>query len=378
MLEDLRKRVREICASCSNKAVVEYFGSHSSGFCKPDSDADLSWTWRSYSAWHDGVPKVQAQTEKKLWAFAKAAADAGMEKVRYVECRNSVVGFTDPVSSLTVDLTVGNVGGVENSKILGRIRGIYPALIGLYINTVKDWAKAREVIAPAHGSFNSFTVTTMALMVLQELGVLPVFSRPTGACGELTDADAAHTIRNFTLPAAYANIGADDVQLGEALLFLLNAFATYYANFDFRVGSVSLVCPRRTRAVYQQQVVARYMENFRMTKRNAWIELCNGGSVKSEDVGPFDEVAFAHAMRHEAVQRVSDTPFVVEDFVNYINCGRRVQPHRAPVLVGEWQRLQKLLGSEQTCTVESVFEQTSRFARTHNDDKDPRVHRFGE
>lgn len=66
-----------------------------------------------------------------------------MTEVACIHAVIPVVQFVDPHSTIHCDVTIGNIGGVVNSKILGKLREIYPDFYGAYIHTVKQWGKAR-------------------------------------------------------------------------------------------------------------------------------------------------------------------------------------------------------------------------------------------
>lgn len=373
-LEDLRVRMLDIAVRCVNKGKIDFFGSLVTGFSKPGCDADMSLTFRNFSPWLRGITTVEEKDQRKLNRFSREASNIGMEGVRYVRARVPVVQFTDPVSSTRCDVSIGNVGGVSNSKILRSIRDINPDFYGAYINMVKEWGKRREVIAPDRSAFNSFTLTVMALMTLQELGLAPIFSQPTGQFGELTEEDAAKEIDRFALPDIYRSLAGDDMKLGEAVLFCFQRFATYYHRFDFTQGTVSLMAPRRHRQQYKK-IVLKHLERFRQHKRAAWESYHE--EHKEEGDGVFSEEDFKEAMFHEEVQRVWDTPFVVEDFVNYVNCGRRVTPAVAVHIRDEFARLDSLLSNETTLSMEQVMEHSCTLNRTHMpEDLDPRVTLF--
>ena len=316
LLEDLISRVRDIAQQCVNKPEVECFGSFVTGFCKPTSDVDMSLTYRNHNWLLLGHPKVDEQASKKLSKFSKSAAAMGMDSVRYVEARIPVVSFVDGITSLNCDVSIGNVGGVENSKMLRMMHHVHRDLIGCFVHSVKEWGKAREVIAPDRGTFNSFTVTTMALMVLQELGILPVFSNPSGKYGELTVKDVETALVGWKLPPAYDRVVSDD-DLAEANLFLLSSFGQYYSALDYKIATVSLICPRRLRSGYQQSA-SSYLDKLSKDKKKVWEEFNN--ELK---LGPVDDYDFCEAMRAEQVQRPHTSPFVVEDIANMVNCGRR-------------------------------------------------------
>lgn len=370
-VDDLRQRVLDIATRCVNKGHIELFGSHMSGFCKPGSDADLSLTYRNFSHWLQGIERVDDQEDKRLIRFSKEATEMGMEEVRYIRARIPVVQFVDPVSSIHCDVTIGNLGGVENSKILSVVHAKLPDFYGAFVYLVKEWGKAREVIAPDKSTFNSFTMTTMSLMVLQELGLLPIF-HPTGDFGELTLPDAVQAMDAFRLPPIYDGIASDDDRLGEALYFCLVRFAEYYSRFNFAQGSVSLMCPRRHRSLYER-IVKKHLELLRQRKEAEWVSHLGVG----RDHGLFDTTAFEEGMQHEAVQRTWDSPFVVEDFVNYVNCGRRVPQSRVGHIQKEFQRLFDLLSDESSITYDAVFQKSNIVPKFNpNDRYDPRVSRF--
>ncbi|KEG08901.1 mitochondrial editosome-like complex associated TUTase [Trypanosoma grayi] len=376
ILKDLQERVLDIGMRSVNKAHVELFGSHVSGFCKPTSDVDLSLTYRKFSPWLQGLERVDEQNNKRLIRFSKEAAEMGMEEVRYIRARIPVVQFTDSLTGLHCDVSIGNVGGVENSKILAAIRGVFPDFYRAYIHLVKEWGKAREVIAPERSTFNSFTVTTMALMVLQELGLLPVFTKPTGDFGELTLPDVELQLESFTLPPIYDSLQGDDEKLGEAVYFCLQRFAEYYSKYDFQSGTVSLIHPRRHRNAYEQ-VVKRHLQLLAARKRQEW-EL---HLAEHKEDGALDENDFSAAMQNEATQRPSTSPYVVEDFVNYVNCGRRVQASRVRHVQQEFTRLREMLvDNEKEVKFNEVYRESDVVPRFHGAEgsgtRDPRVKVF--
>lgn len=372
-MEDLRLRMLDIAVRCVNKGHIEYFGSAVTGFGKPTADADMSLTYRNFSPWLHGIPRVADQDHRRLTRFSREASNIGMEKVRYVRARIPVVQLVDPISSLHVDISIGNVGGVANSKILARIRDIFPDFFGAFVHTVKAWGKAREVIAPEKSTFNSFTMTTMSLMVLQELGLIPIFDRPTGAFGELQLEDVELKLKDFKLPAIYDSLRGDDEKLGEAVLFCLQRFAEYYTRFDFQNGTVSLMYPRRHRQVYQS-IVVKHLELFRERKRAEWMKFF---AEHPEDGDCFSEKSFLEAMHHEEVQRNFEASFIVEDFVNYVNCARRVAPSCIAHIKDEFNRFHELLQKESALEYATLMEQSARLPLSHlPEHMDPRVSLF--
>ncbi|KPA75339.1 putative mitochondrial Mitochondrial Editosome-like Complex TUTase (MEAT1) [Leptomonas pyrrhocoris] len=358
-VEDLKDRMLDLASRCVNKAHVELFGSLVTGFCKPGCDADFSLTHRSFSPWLQGIDSVAEQDVKRLTRVSREAGRMGMEKVRFINARIPVVQFQDPVSGIHCDISIGNPGGVENSKILAEIHNILPDFYGAYVHLIKEWAKRREMIDPDKLMFNSFTITTMALMVLQELGLLPVF-RPSGEFGELTLEDVQSTLATFELPPIYEGIEQDDERLGEAVYYCALRFAEYYSKFDFANGTVSLMCPRRHRSLYAS-IVKTHLSLFEARMRQGWMTYYSGASQEeaahvSGSRDNFPEAALKAAMQNEMVQRTTDCPFVVEDFVNYVNCGRRVPNSRVAHSQKEFKRLYDLLRDESKVSLEELLE----------------------
>ena len=348
-----------IGAQAVNKAEVTLFGSYVSRFCKPDSDADFSLTYRNFCPWLVGIEKVDLQNAKRLARFAKMATEEGMLHSKFIQAKIPVVQFSDNASGIPCDVSIGNVGGVENSQILFEIKNVHPDLIGAYIHIVKEWGKAREVIAPEKQMFNSFTVTTMALMVLQELAILPVFFKTSGPCGELTLEDAKQALDGWQPPEVYRALKTDE-QIGEAILFLLQKFAEYYSKFDFKEGTVSLICPRRRRTHYQE-TVAKYLALYGEIKRSKWEA---HHKEHRKEVGDFSEEDFKDAMINEESQRPFASPYIVEDFVNFINCGRRVPVSRMGSFVTEIKRLDELVNrTDDTLVYADIFKSSNRIPK---------------
>lgn len=373
VIADLKDRMLDIAARGMNKAHIECFGSVVTQFSKPNADVDLSVTYRNFSPWLQGIPRVADQDHRRLTRFCREASGIGMEKVRYVRARIPVVQLIDPITALHVDVSIGNVGGVANSKILARIRNIFPDFFGAFIHTIKEWGKAREVIAPEKSTFNSFTVTTMGLMVLQELGLAPIFDQPTGELGELLLEDVEAKCRTFALPSIYESLRGDDEKLGEAVLFCLQRFAEYYQQFDFQNGTVSLMCPRRHRRLYQD-IAKKHLELFRIKKKAEWEKFF---VEHPEDGDCFSEKAFEEAMHHEEVQRNGSSPFIVEDFVNYVNCARRVSPACVSHVKEEFSRLHCQLQDDTTIDLDMLNEPSQRLTRSFLPEYlDPRVSLF--
>ena len=361
MLEDLHGRLMSVATQAVNKAELQLFGSYVSRFCKPTSDADFSLVYRNFSPWLIGIAKVDIANAKRLARFAKIATEAGFSNPKFIQAKIPVVQCVDPGGGVPCDVSIGNVGGVENSKILGKIRDLHPDVIGAYVHTIKEWGKAREFIAPEKQMFNSFTVTTMAIMVLQELAIVPVFHKTTGECGEVTLADAEEKLDAWTVPDVYARLSKDE-DIGEGVFFLLQKFAEYYSKFDFKTGTVSLICPRRIRPIYHE-VSSIYLNRHAEIKRAKWVDHHRD---HFNEVGAFSEEDLSEAMANEESQRPHASPFVVEDLVNYINSGRRVTAARVPHVHSELQRLYDILHKEDVVTVKELMQPSNKLPRFSN------------
>lgn len=370
-MEEIKRRITEYASQCCNRPVIEFFGSIASGFCKENADIDLSLRFSGYDPLLVGNSKVEAQNAKKLIRLSRALVGEGNDGVKYIKCRTPVVQFLDAVTSRPVDITLGNVGGVDNSRILHRIGEVAP-IIAVYVYLVKEWGKAREVVAAEKESFNSFTMTVMSMMVLQEVGLLPTFGYPTGDCGELTYDDVDRTLKAFTVPEKYRIAADDDQALGDAALELLNLFAQYYSAFDFKAGTVSIICPRRLRSKYAE-IVNLHLHLLMQKRLAAWDAYHN-----TKGNGEFVQQEFDEAREAEIHQRPSHTPYVVEDFVNYINCGRRVKDHRVKHISDEFVRLRETMKNLGQDKIEDqIFAKSNKFSKKHHDDfKDWRVMTF--
>lgn len=376
---DLQSRIHDVCCRCVNKADVQLFGSLVTGFCKPGCDADFSLTYRNFSPWFHGLGVVNEQDIRRLTRVSREAGVIGMEKVRFIRARIPVVQFEDPVSGIHCDISIGNLGGVENSKILAAIHNTSPDFYGAYVHLIKEWGKAREMIDPDKLMFNSFTITTMALMVLQELRLLPIF-RPTGELGELTLPDVQRALSSFELPPIYEGIEGDDERLGEAVYYCMLRFAEYYSKFDFKNGTVSLMCPRRHRTLYAK-IVKQHLQLFEEKKRDMWQSLLDGAETDDMALTPNtradSEKMLLESMQNEHGQRTAESPFVVEDFVNYVNCGRRVPSSRAGHASKEFQRLYDLLRNEKSVSYSEVFQKSNVVPLYNTTDRyDSRVEHF--
>jgi hypothetical protein len=368
VLDDIQERVTNIGRKCINRCQFEYFGSFASKFCTKTADADFSLTWSGYNPLLQGNEKFDDIVNKKLLRFAKCASEEGMNAVRHVASRIPVVQFEDVVHpEIIVDVSAGNNFGVENSKILREIHDYHP-LIPLYIYAIKTWAKSKQVIAPEFGTFNSFTITTMALAVLQELGLLPVFRFQSGMWGELTFNDAKTILdesKSSKLHPALAGLNSklnDDAAMGDAVIFLLSKFAEYYTNFDFEKGTISLTHPRQLRTLYKEQV-KMYLEGMKASKQSAW-EIFH---LENTSFGAVDLNELSQAMHNEELQRTSVSPFCVIDLVNLVNCGRRVHLPRKQIVLDHFVDLHQKMSKNPNLTVDELFQPLNKLKPTVTD-----------
>lgn len=369
-MEELRKRTRQVCARSMNNCLLEFYGSIRSGFVQRSSDIDLALSWQTYDPLLVGHAPFDDMVQRKLTRVAEGAAQEGMEGVRLIDCRYPAVQWVDPALEQLVDVGVGNISAVENSKMLKHICDVHP-IIATFVHCIKTWAKAREIIAPDKGTMNSFTITTMGLMVLQELGVLPVFSHCSGPYGELTPLDVERTCKEFKLPAIYASMKeTDEDQMAECIHFLLSKFAEYFSLFDWRSGTVSLIMPRRLKPMYTEvaSTYVRLQHEARLPKWEEYYKAMKNGKPNPDDL--------LQAKRREEAQRVIDSVFVVEDLANYDNCGRRVMRTRADAIVKEFVDLKQLLAKPES-TIDDLFRISNRWPKIFNDtNSEARVRHF--
>ncbi|KAL0505888.1 LOW QUALITY PROTEIN: hypothetical protein Q4I32_003466 [Leishmania shawi] len=243
----------------------------------------------------------------------------GMENARLINACIPVVQFQSPTSGICGDLTIGNLGGVENSKILAEINRVLPDFYGVCVYLVKEWTKKCDVVAPDKSMLNSFTMTTMTLTVLQELDLLPILL-PTNTYSELTLPNAQRTLDTFQQPHVYEGIEQDDVLPGVVVYFCFLCFAEYYSKFDFNNSTVNLMYPRRHRSLYAK-IVKEHIEPLGVRRQKGWGTYLLGdhGDSVGHPPSPFPQKSLEESMRHEVVQRQAGMAFAVEDFVNYVS-----------------------------------------------------------
>nr|CCM15210.1 hypothetical protein, conserved [Leishmania guyanensis] len=189
-------------------------------FCTTGADTDLSLTFRNSSPWLNGIEWVEEKSCKWFARVGREDGQMGMENARLINACIPVVQFQSPTSGICGDLTIGNLGGVENSKILAEINRVLPDFYGVCVYLVKEWTKKCDVVAPDKSMLNSFTMTTMTLTVLQELDLLPILL-PTNTYSELTLPNAQRTLDTFQQPHVYEGIEQDDVLPGVVVYFCL-------------------------------------------------------------------------------------------------------------------------------------------------------------
>ena len=142
-LAALLGRMTDLARGNMTHPKMEFFGSYRSGFCKNGADADLNLSWFHGSFVLQGHPSYEHRASIYLDGFAKHAARAGYEGVKYVDARIPVVSFKDHILGLDCDVTITNCTAVENSKMLRLIHDRHP-VIGVYVATVRTGRRQRR------------------------------------------------------------------------------------------------------------------------------------------------------------------------------------------------------------------------------------------
>merc|ERR1711964_116043 len=117
--------------------------------------------------------------------------------------------------------------------------------------------------------------------------------------------------------------------------------------------------PRRMRPLYKESA-EYYMRVLGESKREAWEQF-----HKEQNLGAVNPVEFEASMQSERIQRTVDSPVVVEDFVNFVNCGRRLTAARQEPVFDEFKKLKESMASGTVVTATELFKRTSKFRNTH-------------
>lgn len=89
-----------------------------------------------------------------------------------MSARVPVISFTDGVSNLKCDVTVGSTDAVLKSTVLGAILQVDQKFIDL-VMLVKNWAKCNDINDAREGTFNSFALLLLVITYLQHRKLLP-------------------------------------------------------------------------------------------------------------------------------------------------------------------------------------------------------------
>jgi DNA polymerase sigma len=103
---------------------------------------------------------------------------SGMANVLAItQARVPLCKFYDPEFDLRCDITVGNMLGVENTRMIRTYLDIHPVVQPL-IQLVKHWAGRRDINDPANGStISSYAYSLMVINFLQRQSILPCLQK---------------------------------------------------------------------------------------------------------------------------------------------------------------------------------------------------------
>ncbi|KAJ3332149.1 hypothetical protein HDU76_001136 [Blyttiomyces sp. JEL0837] len=148
-------------------AQARLFGSSSNGLGNAASDVDITIM----------IPNGQDPTThicSNMLLMTKNLRFAGMQDVVPVlHAKVPICKFHDPEFNLSCDVNVGNMLGVENSRLVWTYLQMDPRLLGVIL-LVKHWARQRNINDPASGGTpSSYAYVLMVICFFQERGLLP-------------------------------------------------------------------------------------------------------------------------------------------------------------------------------------------------------------
>jgi DNA polymerase sigma len=196
--EDDEKRMRllgkleEMLKQKFDGVTIDPFGSFVSAFHTKNSDIDVSLTIAKTSQWYNreeekqyaeaqsGAPRSKrdqrrAHRTKRVQLLAKFASELRWRKYDEVNliahARVPLVKFRDPETGIACDVCVHN-DGVYKSAVLGFVADHDSRFRDLVL-LIKLWAKHWEVNDAMLGTFNSYSLSLLALFTLQRHGICP-------------------------------------------------------------------------------------------------------------------------------------------------------------------------------------------------------------
>ncbi|KAI8852944.1 hypothetical protein BC829DRAFT_33624 [Chytridium lagenaria] len=143
------------------------FGSSVTGLGNIGSDVDVTLEV-------PGTGNPQDHPISNMYNLGKILRAAGMVKVTVIaHARVPICKFVDPFLKLSCDVNVGNMLGIQNSKLISTYLSLDPRVHPL-IMLIKHWAKAREINNPSGGgTLSSYAYALMVINFLQIRGFLP-------------------------------------------------------------------------------------------------------------------------------------------------------------------------------------------------------------
>jgi len=150
-------RVRDARNALGLTGEIVPFGSHVNGFSTPSSDCDLSY-----------MPPEGNTNEtpiRVLQRFATELPNHGFDGIITIfQALIPIVKAIDP-SGIEVDLCVGNLLGLQNSKLVAAYCSLDPR-VGALGRHVKNWAKAWELVGSSDGHLTSYAYTLLTIYFL--------------------------------------------------------------------------------------------------------------------------------------------------------------------------------------------------------------------
>ncbi|KAJ3411315.1 hypothetical protein HDV05_002379 [Chytridiales sp. JEL 0842] len=160
----------------SSKLTVHLFGSSANGLGGPSSDVDV--TIRIPPGFD---PSTHPASNVPF--LSMLLRNEGMKDVVAITgAKVPLCKFTDPTTNLKCDLSVGNMLGVHNSRLLQTYCSIHPVSRPLIL-LVKSWAKERDLNDAGAGTVSSYAWSLMVINFLQRKGMLPALQQVGGKKG---------------------------------------------------------------------------------------------------------------------------------------------------------------------------------------------------
>eukprot|EP00818_Percolomonas_sp_WS_P004726 CAMPEP_0117456698 /NCGR_PEP_ID=MMETSP0759-20121206/12011_1 /TAXON_ID=63605 /ORGANISM="Percolomonas cosmopolitus, Strain WS" /LENGTH=1806 /DNA_ID=CAMNT_0005250045 /DNA_START=283 /DNA_END=5703 /DNA_ORIENTATION=- len=170
-VQDMQEVVKK---TLGQSAHLHMYGSSASGFGMRKCDVDLCLTVND-STKDQNDNKVQSNFLHELQSRLerKARHEKHLRLKQSVsKSRVPILKLENTVGHVEMDICMGTLLGVANTKLLRKYAKIHPKVREL-IYIVKHWAKTRKINDAASGSLSSYSYVLLTIAYLQELGVLP-------------------------------------------------------------------------------------------------------------------------------------------------------------------------------------------------------------